>query len=227
MLKAFGTCNARAITTRKCEDWVSRRAPQCKAATFNIDRETLTSILKHALDEGIIFDNPARVIKKRKRGKTDLRIPTQEHLLEILRHLRGLDSRYHRTADLIELLAWSGMRKGEANAFRWGDIDWNRGLFAVTGGETGTKNHEVRHVPVFPQFREFLEAQRKRFLKESGEEVDPLGGFEGESAELSPLHLCMAKIKRFILLMHSYSSRPSTRGLQVGASRLFPCLYEE
>ena len=104
------------------------------------------------------------------------------------------------------------MRKGEANAFRWGDIDWNWGLFAVTGGETGTKNHEVRHVPVFPQFREFLEAQRKRFLKESGEEVDPLGGFEGEFAKLSPLHLCMAKVKRPFLVIAAYSSQLSTRG---------------
>ena len=40
------------------------------------------------------------------------------------------------------------MRKGEANAFRWGDIDWNRGLF---GGE----NLEVPEIYHFHTKMEF------------------------------------------------------------------------
>ena len=167
MLNAsFGNLNVRSISRRTCEDWASRRAPTCKPSTFNIDRETLISVLQYAEEEGIILDNPARVVKKRKLAKTDLRIPSLDHLQRILKHLRSLDVRYHRSADLVELLAWSGMRKAEANALRWGDIDWERNLFTVTGGAVGTKNHEVRHVPIFPQFKEFLERMKAQYLQE-------------------------------------------------------------
>lgn len=53
------------------------------------------------------------------------------------------------------------MRLNEAVSLRWEDIDFNRGLFMVTGGETGTKNREVRAVPIFPNLKLFLEKQRE------------------------------------------------------------------
>jgi integrase len=164
----FGKTNLRSITKRQCEDWASKRGPSIAAATFNIERETLIAVLQHSQDEGILLVNPARIVKKRKRGKTQLEIPSQEELLRMLKHLRAQDIRYQRTADMVELLAWSGMRLGEANEFRWRDIDWKRGLFTVTGGETGTKNHDVRMVPMFPSLKAFL----KGLMKREGE-IDP------------------------------------------------------
>ena len=60
-------------------------------------------------------------------------------------------------ADLVELLAYSGMRLSEATALTWPDVDFERGQFTVTGGAKGTKNHEVRTVPLFPALRSLLE----------------------------------------------------------------------
>jgi integrase len=168
----FGSTNLRSITKRQCEDWASKRGPKRTASTFNKELETLIAVLKYAEGEGILLKNPAAVVKKRKRGKTNLIIPTQEQLLDMLKYLRRKDIRYNRSADLIELLAWSGMRKGEANAFKWRDIDWKRQLFAVTGGETGTKNHDVRMVPLFPSLAKFLKGHKSRH-EEWGGDTEP------------------------------------------------------
>jgi integrase len=49
------------------------------------------------------------------------------------------------------------MRLAEATSLRWGDINFEDGRFNVTGGETGTKNHESRQVPLFPAMGRLLE----------------------------------------------------------------------
>ena len=106
--------------------------------------------------EGVILENPALVVKRRKIGKQTILIPSKEQFALLIKTLRGLDVRYQRAANLVELLAYSGLRKGEANALTWKDVDFERGSFTVTGGEAGTKNHEVRVVPLFPALADYL-----------------------------------------------------------------------
>jgi len=153
----FGALPVRGITRLQCEEWAKRRSPEVAASTFNNERETMRSVLDYAQREGLIMDNPAKVIGRRKLGKATVLIPSREQFEKLVTTLRGLDIRYQDAADFIELLAYSGMRKAEANAFRLADVDLQRGSFTVTGGELGTKNHEARVVPLFPVFRSFIE----------------------------------------------------------------------
>jgi integrase len=153
----FGAMPIRGITRLQCEQWAERRSPQVAASTFNCDLESLRAILDYAQREGLIMDNPAKVIVRRRMGKVAIVIPTREQFTALIATLRELDIRYNTAADLVELLAYSGMRKAEANAFRLADVDFKRGSFTVTGGEYGTKNHEARVVPLFPVFQNFLE----------------------------------------------------------------------
>jgi integrase len=71
--------------------------------------------------------------------------------------IRQADVRAKPAGDLVELLGYSGMRLDEAVNLTWGDIDWKRKTFTVTGGERLTKNHEARVVPLFPAMSELLE----------------------------------------------------------------------
>ncbi len=153
----FGAMPVRSITRLQCEQWAEQRSPQVAASTFNCDLESLRAILDYAQREGLIMDNPAQVIVRRRMGKVAIVIPTREQFTALVTTLRGLDVRYIAAADLVELLAYSGMRKAEANAFRLADVDFKRGSFTVTGGEYGTKNHEARVVPLFPVLQSFLE----------------------------------------------------------------------
>ena len=153
----FGAMPVRSITRLQCEQWAEQRSPEVAASTFNCDLESLRTILDYAQREGLIMDNPAKIVVRRRMGKVAIVIPTREQFTTLIATLRGLDIRYQAAADLIELLAYTGMRKAEANAFRLADVDFKRGSFTVTGGEQGTKNHEVRVVPVFPVLQAFLE----------------------------------------------------------------------
>ncbi len=152
----FGNVEVRKITRLMCDQWAQRRSPGIAASTYNNERETLIGILSYAKREGVILENPAEVTKRRKLGKPEIVIPSKEQFQKLLATLRSLDVRYHMAADLIELLAYSGMRKGEANAIRWSDINLRKGSFTVTGGEIGTKNRETRVVPLFPALKNFL-----------------------------------------------------------------------
>ncbi len=157
----FGTQPVRGITRVDCEAWAEKRSPGVSASTYNQERDTLRTILDYAQREGLILDNPAKVIIRRKNDKTVIVIPSREQFDTLVKTLRVLDPRSGPAAELVELLAYSGMRKGEANAFCLADVDFDRGAFTVTGGELGPKNHEARIVPLFPVLREFLERLQK------------------------------------------------------------------
>ncbi len=60
------------------------------------------------------------------------------------------------------------MRKGEANALEWRDVDFEAGEIVVRGdAETGTKNWEVRRVPMIPDARAMFERMRAERADES------------------------------------------------------------
>ena len=158
---AFGSLRVRSISRIACESWAQARGPDTSPSTFNKERDTLRMVLAYAQREGLILDNPAIVVERRKLNKTTVLIPSREQFAVLVATLRGLDIRYQPAADFIELLAYTGMRKAEANTFRLADVDFERGAFVVTGGEAGTKNHEVRVVPVFPVLSDFLARLQK------------------------------------------------------------------
>ena len=157
----FGNMQVRKISVRDCEDWMQARSPGIAASTFNNERETLQAVFATAKREGLILDNPAEPLPRRKADKAQPVIPTREQFARLLETLKGMDPRARHAVTLVELLAYSGMRLGEAVALRWDEVDFSGERFTVTGGEQGTKNHEARSVPLFPNFRRLLEELRE------------------------------------------------------------------
>ncbi len=155
-LKPYFTNTVRAIDRSQVDTWAASRSKTTAARTFNIERETLIQILDYAMREGLILENPARVVERRKQPQAKVVIPTKAQFKTLLATLRQSDVRYHEAADLCELLAYSGCRLGEATSMTWGDVNFELKQFTVTGGEYGTKNHEARTLPLFPALEEFL-----------------------------------------------------------------------
>jgi len=63
-----------------------------------------------------------------------------------------------KCADFIGFLAYSGCRKGEAARVDGRHCDFDKGEIAILGDPvTGTKNWEVRRVPMIPDMRRLLE----------------------------------------------------------------------
>ena len=156
----LGSVVVRNLTSNTCESWAAKRGAGIAASTYNNERDTIIAVLNYAKREGLLLDNPALVLPRRKLGKSNIVIPSKAEFEMLVRKLRSLDVRYQEGADLVELLAYSGLRLTEATSLRWKDIDFAGDRFKVTGGETGTKNHEERIVPLFPAMRAFLEHLR-------------------------------------------------------------------
>lgn len=209
--KFFGPMPVRKIAPRDCEDWMRARSPGISASTFNNERETLQSLFAVAKREGVILDNPAENLPRRKADKSKPVIPTREQFASLLSAIQTLDARARHAGTLVELLAYSGMRLNEAVSLRWGDIDFDRGLFMVTGGERGTKNHEVRAVPIFPNLRAFLDKQREAGEPETEAFVVPIA-----SAKRAMLSACKkAGLPEFLhhSLRHFFVSNAIEQGV--------------
>ena len=155
-LKPYFTNTVRATDRSQVDTWAASRSKTTAARTFNIERETLIQILDYAMREGLILENPAGVVERRKQPQAKVVIPTKAQFKILLATLRESDVRYHEAADLCELLAYSGCRLGEATSMTWGDVNFELKQFTVTGGEYGTKNHEARTLPLFPALEELL-----------------------------------------------------------------------
>lgn len=157
------TLLVRDVTRTGCEEWFASRRKKISAQLLNNELGTLKMILEFAVREGVIMDNPATEIARVRIPRVNIVIPSHEQFASLTQRLRG--NGYHRAADFVELLGYSGMRRNEAASLTWEDVDFQRGQFRVTGGEQGTKNREVRHVPLFPALRTLLERLRDKQKK--------------------------------------------------------------
>lgn len=157
-LKAFFT-GSRVIDLRRtdCQAWEVKRGKVLKSSSFNKELEVLRGILEYGVERGILLDNPAAAVKRRKIQSKPIVIPTESEFEKLLEGIRELDGRANEAINLVQLLAFSGMRLGEAIRIIWNEVDFENSRFTVSGGDVGTKNHEIRVVPLFPRLREFLE----------------------------------------------------------------------
>ena len=162
----FGSLGVRNITLRHIEDWAANR--KCSAETFNKERDVLVRVLEYAVDHGLLLDNPARKLKRRHGHKKAIAIPTKEQFRQLIADMRSVvrNSDGNQSADLAELLAYSGCRKSEITGDEkfgkppmvWGDVNFELKMFTVTR----SKNHEPRTVPLFPSMEKFLLALKER-----------------------------------------------------------------
>lgn len=159
--KRFGRMRTTEITRQQCREWAASRSAEVCPSTYNKDAYLLKAVLEHAVERGILLDNTARTTPLLKSVSRQVQIPSREDFEKLIATLDGMDSRSREAAHLVRLLAFSGMRLGEATNIIWREVDFGRGQFTVSGGEVGTKNHEVRVVPLFPKLRELLSTLRE------------------------------------------------------------------
>ena len=148
----------RAIRTEDLHAWEKSRATVA-ARTFNLDRETLHILFAYAIKpRKIISVNPVdkETLPKRKEKKAVVAPPTHDQFRQLLAVIK--ENKFTRGAyEYVELLAYTGMRLQELNGVTWADVDFNKNLLLITGGETGTKNHSQRSIPLFAPARTVLE----------------------------------------------------------------------
>ncbi|MGH7952913.1 MAG: tyrosine-type recombinase/integrase [Limisphaerales bacterium] len=147
----------RNIRPSHCEAWLAERKTKA-SATLAKELDTMRGVFQYADEQGWILRDPSKSIKRPRVRNKSPHVLTREQFQSIVSEIRAeSQGKGHDGADLVELLAYSGMRLNEACSLRWHDVNFSGGVFTVTGGERGTKNYEQRTVPLFAEMRVLIE----------------------------------------------------------------------
>jgi integrase len=152
----------RKITQADCKKWASTYVKTASPTNYNNTLALLRHILSVAIEAGVIYSNPAAALKRTAiRGK-EIALPSTDKFNALIAEMRaghGRDSL--NCADFAAGLAFTGCRKGEAGQIEWRHVDFEAGETMIRGdSETGTKNWELRRVPLIPDARTLFERMR-------------------------------------------------------------------
>jgi integrase len=108
------------------------------------------------------LQHAATAIKRLPVRSKQIALPTTEKFHALITEMRSVHSRDSiNCADFAAGLAFTGCRLGEAREMKWRDVDFDTGEIVVRGdAETGTKNWELRRVPLIPDARALFQRMR-------------------------------------------------------------------
>jgi integrase len=123
--------------------------------------DLLGSVLQRAVEDELIVRNPARLVRKAPRPRRAEVRPLAPATIEAMRAYLLADGseQPRRDATLISVLAYAGLRPGEALALRWGDVRENTLLVQRSvsyGEEKATKTNASRAVRLLDPLRRDL-----------------------------------------------------------------------
>ena len=169
----LGGIDVSKITKSECEQWAGRFSKEISGTRFNNTLSALRRLFEIGIDHGVRFTNPAGKIKRVKPSQKDLtsRLPSRKEFRAWVATIRNAGGRFSRPcADLVEFLAYSGMRVGEARWVTWRHCDFDKGEVLVVGHpEEGTKNGSVRRVPMTRSLNDLLTRMKRDYPIQSDE----------------------------------------------------------
>jgi len=156
------------ITEDACKEWAAKLQKEIACHYYNNTIGTLKQVIQagiraHKQNKGVPFGNPAEDLRRTKIKQKELRLPESSQFRDLVANIRKNSGGWGpRIGDLVEFLAYGGMRiRSEAIWVTWNDIDWKRKEIVVRGDpETGTKNSEIRRVPILPDMETLLNSLR-------------------------------------------------------------------
>jgi integrase len=159
----------RKITQIDCKKWATAYAKTASPTRYNNTLAVLRHVLNVAMETGVIYSNPAAVVKRAAVRVKQITLPGTEKFNALIAEMRTGHSRDSiNCADLATGLAFTGCRIGEAREIAWRDVDFETGEIVLRGdATTGTKNWELRRVPLIPDARALFERMRRERTDES------------------------------------------------------------
>ncbi len=154
--------DVRRISPNECKQWAQGFVGSASPTRFNNTIAGLRHVLDAAVDAALIYSNPAAKLQRVRVRQKQLALPSTAQFEQIVTAIRTAGAWCSQdVADFVEGLAFTGMRKGEANAVEWRDLNFTAGETVVRGhDETGTKNWSVHRIPMLPDARELFTRMR-------------------------------------------------------------------
>lgn len=126
LLPAFGNCTLDAITAESVEAFVhSLKVNGYTASTVHGILRLLRSILRSAVLEGLIAQDPCHRLRLKHEKVRDQRVLTRSEQQKISDATQG------QMYMPVLLSLYTGLRLGEVCALRWSDIDWEQSTMRV------------------------------------------------------------------------------------------------
>lgn len=133
-----------------------RKEEEAGPATINRELACLRHMLNMAIKWRKAQVNPVREVKFLKEPKEKDRILSPEEEARLLEAVRTGHKSGHLEPIIITALN-TGMRKGEILNLKWSNVDFRNGVIIVEG----TKNGEIRKIPMNKKLTETLEGAKK------------------------------------------------------------------
>jgi len=143
----------------------TKTRPGNSASTVNKAVQFLRDVFKLGVENGVCLSNPAMALEKSELpGRKELVIPSGAQFKAMVAHIRKGAGWGRRTGDLIEGLAYSGMRVGELRRVRWRHINMEAPpMLTVPGTKSDTS---LRPLPMSAKFEALVRQIRARLPKE-------------------------------------------------------------
>jgi integrase len=161
----------RRLSKSDCLNWGSAFGSKSSASSFNHTISILRAVLEIGVESGARYDNPARFVKRLSEKPKRLELPAFDKFEAFVGAVETSGSGFSKPCgEMVRFLAFGGFRKTEASQIAWADCDLAKGKIVVRGDPvTGTKNGEVREVPMIPEMRQMLDRMRGERPDESNE----------------------------------------------------------
>ena len=155
--------DVRVIARSDCLDWAAKFARETCGSAFNNNVSVLRRALDIVVELGIRYDNPAKAVKRVGVRPKKLTLPGFAQFTQFVEQIHSAGGRDSRAcADLVRFLAFGGFRLGEARHVTWSDCNFEKGEILVRGETgTGTKNSEVRRLPMISDMVSLLTRLRQ------------------------------------------------------------------
>jgi integrase len=156
--RGWETADCRRVTKADCLAWAGRMSKVAAPSVYNHGLSLLRHILEISVEMGARYDNPAKLVKRAKVTQKQLTLPEPDQFAAFVNAILSSGCGWSKPcADLVRFLAYGGFRKSEAANVTWADVDFEQKKIRVMGDpETGTKNGEVRRVPMIPEMDALL-----------------------------------------------------------------------
>ena len=120
---------------------------------------TRRKIFDIALEQGVLYRNPAAGLTRRTLTRKLPELPTAAEFAAIVKSVREAGGWCSDPCgDVIEFLAYTGCRIDEARNVRWADVTPD-GIW-IRGGTDGTKNRESRFLPMNVRLQALIQSLR-------------------------------------------------------------------
>ena len=152
----------RKVTQGDCKQWARDYRKKVSPTRYNNTVSILRHVLNVAVEAGVVYRNVAADVDRAPLRGKEIKLPSVEQFNALITEMRAGHSRDSQNcADLAAGLAFIGCRIGEARMIEWRDVEFDAGEVVVRGdATTGTKNWELRRVPLIPDARALFTRMR-------------------------------------------------------------------